>query len=38
MVYLELTDDQATKADAILRTAGASEVNYKGTVTEKLAY
>ena len=38
MIYLELNDEQALKADAILRSAGASEVNYKGTVTEKLAY
>ena len=38
MIYLELNDEQAPKADAILRAAGASEVNYKGTVTEKLAY
>ncbi len=38
MIYLELNDEQATTADGILRAAGASEVNYKGTITETLAY
>ncbi|MBS1645735.1 MAG: DUF3341 domain-containing protein [Bacteroidetes bacterium] len=38
LIYLELTEDQTSQADGILRSAGASEVNYKGIVTEKLAY
>jgi hypothetical protein len=38
MIYLELTDEQAAQADAILRATKAEEVNYKGTITEKLAY
>jgi hypothetical protein len=35
MIYLELNDEQATAAEGILRTTGASEVNHKGTITEK---
>lgn len=35
MIYLELNDEQASKAEAILKTTGASEVNHKGVITEK---
>lgn len=35
MIYLELNDEQATDAEGILRTTGASEVNHKGIITEK---
>ena len=35
MIYLELNDEQATKAESILKTTGASEVNHKGVITEK---
>ena len=38
MIYLELNDEQAPKAEALLREAGASEINHKGTITEKLPY
>jgi hypothetical protein len=38
MIYLELNDEQAPKAETILRAAGASEINHKGIITEKLAY
>ncbi|HEX7412947.1 MAG TPA: DUF3341 domain-containing protein [Bacteroidia bacterium] len=38
MIYLELNEEQVANADAILHKAGASEVNYKGTISEKLAY
>ncbi|MCD6067077.1 MAG: quinol:cytochrome c oxidoreductase rane protein [Bacteroidetes bacterium] len=35
MIYLELNDEQSTKAGEILRLTGASEVNHKGVITEK---
>ena len=35
MIYLELNNEQSSKADAILKETGASEVNYKGTVEVK---
>jgi hypothetical protein len=35
MIYLELNEEQSTKADSILKETGASEVNYKGTVAVK---
>jgi len=38
LIYLELTDDQTSQAETVLRGAGAIEVNYKGTLTEKLPY
>lgn len=38
LIYLELTDNQVSQAETVLRGAGAIEVNYKGTVTEKLPY
>lgn len=38
MIYLELNEEQTLKADAILREAGASEVNYKHVIKEELAY
>lgn len=38
MIYLELTDEQAARAELILKETGASEVNYKGAVTETLPY
>ena len=38
LVYLELNDEQAKKADAILKENGAEEVNYKGTLHIEPAY
>ena len=38
MIYLELNDEQAHKAETLMREAGASEINHKGIITEKLAY
>ncbi|HEY1039209.1 MAG TPA: DUF3341 domain-containing protein [Bacteroidia bacterium] len=35
MIYLELNDEQSVKASEILTATGASEVNHKGTITEK---
>ncbi len=35
MIYLELNEEQSSKADAILKQTGASEVNYKGNVEIK---
>lgn len=38
MIYLELNDEQSRKADEILRSTGAEEVNYKGTITIEPKY
>lgn len=38
MIYLELNDEQSKKADDILRSTGAEEVNYKGTITIEPKY
>jgi len=38
MIYLELNDEQSKKADEILRSTGAEEVNYKGTITIEPKY
>jgi hypothetical protein len=38
LIYLELGDDQASKAEDVMRGAGAIEINHKGTITEKLPY
>jgi hypothetical protein len=38
VVYLELNDEQAKKADAILKEFSAEEVNYKGTIYIEPAY
>lgn len=35
MIYLELNEEQSVKAGEILTATGASEVNHKGTITEK---
>lgn len=35
MIYLELNEEQSLKASEILSSTGASEVNHKGTITEK---
>lgn len=38
LILLELPEEKAGEAENLLRTAGAIEVNQKGTVTEKLPY
>jgi hypothetical protein len=38
LVYLELKEEQAKKAEEILRANGVEEVNYKGTLTIEAAY
>lgn len=38
LVYLELNDEQAKNAESILKSNGAEEVNYKGTLTVQAAY
>jgi hypothetical protein len=38
MVYLELNDEQAKKADDILKANGAEEVNYRGTFVVERKY
>jgi Protein of unknown function (DUF3341) len=38
LIYLELNDEQAKKADSILKENGAEEVNYRGTLIIEAAY
>ncbi len=38
LIYLELTDDQLSQAERVMRAEGAIEVNQKGALTEKLPY
>ena len=32
MIYLELTEEQSKKAEEIMKSNGAEEVNYKGSI------
>lgn len=38
LIYLELNEEQSKKADEILRSTGAEEVNYKGSYTVEPKY
>jgi len=38
LIYLELNDDQANKAEEIMKSNGAEEVNRKGTIVVEPKY